>query len=645
MTLVLVLSDESSIYMSCDYMYTDHFTGRELETDAQKLVRLLRPGWNALVGFTGLGYIEGKPTGSWIVEATSGLTADSSFEEILDSLLEADDYIRSVRQGDLGNHSFIVASIRGSQALIGLVSNIYEIRRGQLVKAQASELKVSFTKPGVPWLFPLGDLTSLKGALLEKYNARKSQLELMVRLKADTSNVLSKLSALNAEIGEKTRSVSEGCHVAFLKADGTGGSQPFYTDQQTGSHVSAEFEKLLADAGLRLNPAKDSSGNPVPIKMISSSFVAVGDDHRYHRNQLRLHPTDSNAWNNYGSFLLSQGQRVAAESAYRKAIECDSNNAVPLANLAKLYWQHLRNPEQANLFYLASLRTFDDSPPSTWIVSDYACFLDECMNDYRGAEKYHSIAAADHQFPLAMARKAAFLFHKMGKIGEARDLMSRATKKGDSDYHILLLSSELDLLANESIGSALEKAARAVALAPGEGEVRLYYADLLLISGDHYSALHYYRRSMKELRKSPLRIANYGAGLLEANKTDLALKVLNRAHGEFPESIEISMNLGAALFVAGRVEAARNRLDSISQEDLDPKLELELILLKIVIHDRLESALRSRLDELRRLKTRIHPGMVARILRSENCRIRGNLREMIEVVVNEVAWPRDSTVL
>ncbi|TDE29008.1 tetratricopeptide repeat protein [Actinomadura sp. 6K520] len=638
MTLILTLSDEFSIYMSCDFMYTDHYSGREVETDAQKLVRLLRPGWNALIGFTGLGYIDGKATGSWIVEATSGLTGDSTFEEVLDSLMAADSYVRSVRRGNLGSHTFVVGSTRGSQAFIGLVSNTWEIRRGELVRIEEDKLRVSFTKPRTPWLFPLGDLRQLQGELARKYLTEKSQLELMVRMKADTAVVFQKLSTLNAQIGAKTSSVSEGCHVAYIKADGTGGSRPFYTDKQTGTHIAPEFEKMLADAGLRLNPAKDSDGRPRPIKMISSSFVTTGGDYKYHRDQLKFRPEDSSTWNNYGSFLMSEEKSRAAESAYKRSIELDADNALPMINLAKLYWRKLDNAVEAKRWFLAALGTFDSSPPS-WMVSDYACFLDECMDDISGAEKYHDAACVDSRSALALARKSAFLHHRMGRTAEALDLMSSAVGLDSSDYRVIWLSSELDLLANGNLDSALEKAAQAVALAPGELEVQIFYADLLLIAGDCYSALHYYKRSMKRLRKSHLRVANYGAALLCAGKVTQAVKMLSRAHGEFPNSVEIALNLAAALFVAGRTDAARRRLDAIPTEDLDHKLEMELVLLKVVTRGRLSSPARPRLDELRETGTRIHPATVTYVLQSKNCQLRSEEKRVLEDILDEVAWP------
>ena len=164
MTLVQVVANEKSVHMACDFRLIDQHAGRKIDSSAHKLVTAQTVHGPALIGVTGIAFLDGKPVGDWIAEATGTLGATSSIEELLDALREAEGALAQLPSTVDRSHTFMVGTFVGSQALIALVSNFEKFVDGRISRTSSAEtsMTISSIKPKGAVFFATGDTRYIK---------------------------------------------------------------------------------------------------------------------------------------------------------------------------------------------------------------------------------------------------------------------------------------------------------------------------------------------------------------------------------------------------------------------------------------------------------------------------------------------------
>src|SRR5262245_37871136 len=103
MTLNLMLSSRSGVFLSGDFRLSfldkgGRPTGRfSDDTQTQKLIPVIKFGWNALVAFTGVASRSHIPdVGEWIATELQAIPMKAGFDELPIRLLAADEWLKDV---------------------------------------------------------------------------------------------------------------------------------------------------------------------------------------------------------------------------------------------------------------------------------------------------------------------------------------------------------------------------------------------------------------------------------------------------------------------------------------------------------------------------------------------------------------------
>lgn len=285
MTLVQVLADETSLHMCCDFRLTDPWTGELKNNAAHKLVTLQMTPVSAIVGVTGIAFLDGKPISDWIAEATAGLERGSSAEDIAEVLRRAESALSRLQGAHDRRLTFVVGAMVGSQSLVTLVSNFEKFVDGRIARTGTANtvMTISSIKPKSESFFATGDAFGIK-------QQEREQLILSLRSGAADSQIQEQLRQINEAVSTRTKTVSAGCYAASLHATGAGSGRPFLTDEQPGDFISPEFAHMMRRAGIQLNRATGPDGRPLPIREDSSTFARSGASTQYFREQLKLRP-------------------------------------------------------------------------------------------------------------------------------------------------------------------------------------------------------------------------------------------------------------------------------------------------------------------------------------------------------------------
>jgi len=98
--------------------------------------------------------------GDWVANAVSQLGMQATIDDVCYALLAADASLKMIADHSLRRHSFVVASIVGTQTIVALVSNFESFSRGQITRRGAADesLTISYIKPKSPVLYVTGPL-------------------------------------------------------------------------------------------------------------------------------------------------------------------------------------------------------------------------------------------------------------------------------------------------------------------------------------------------------------------------------------------------------------------------------------------------------------------------------------------------------
>jgi Tfp pilus assembly protein PilF len=454
---------------------------------------------------------------------------------------------------------------------VSLVSNFEFFDEGKIQRIDEADAKltVSSIEPKSGQLFATG-----AGDLITA--SEREQLETMLRSDLDADSIQEQLSQVNVEVSGRTTTVSAGCYAASLHATGHGSSRAFLTDDQTGDFIPPEVEDLLRRMGISLERATGPDGRPSPLVVPGTSTVMVGGSPEYFRDQLKLQRNNAQLRDNYGVHLVGKGKLDKAMDEFELAKTLDPSYAPAFAHLAQQYWLYKRDMAEAQRLYAEAV---DDASPSVpaWILTDFAAFCDEALEDTQRARELHDRAVGAENSPGARAGLGYFLLKHGQEIERANSLLDDALGEEPGNPHILRLVGEADWHYRGDREAGRERVVKGCILNPADAVALRVAADMCIVLGDSFSAAYFYRKLMKRVPADWQIEANYGLALFLERKPDGALRRLSRARRSVPNDPVVLTNTGATLWaLRRRVDATALMRETLSQNP-PPEIEMELL--------------------------------------------------------------------
>jgi len=574
MTLVQVLVDETALHMSCDFRLTDVRTGEVMDDHAHKLVALRRSlDFSGVVGVTGLAHLGALPTSRWIAILAETGSASETHDQFLNRLAaEASRALPDVLAPALRRLTFVVGAIIGSQTAVSLVSNFERFVDGRIERSDVA--MPSFTSTSIK---PKGPQVFVTGAADALTDSDRDRMILSLRTGASDATIQVLMSQTNENTSRQRSTVSAGCHVCSLHITGRGSAQAFLTEAQQGDFIPPESQLMFEKLGIRLNPKIGADGRPMPIRMVSSASTTMGSTQKYFDEQLKLEPSNSELWNNYGVFLSGNRKPRDAISAFEKAIALDRGNVTAIANLADHRWRELGDTAGSNGLYAEAVRLSEPGVPA-WIVSGYAEMCEHGIGDMSRARDLHAQAATADDFPLAKARFGVFMLEHEDDAAAAESLIALALQREPDNPEILHLAGLAAWRFQGKPDIALAHLHKACLTGSASGNTFWLAADLALSRGELETASYYYKKALRRGVSTWEVESNYGLVLLLQGKLDGAQRHFRRACSLSPSEPAVLINFAAAEWAGGKRPSAIARLRHLLREPLAlPEHELEAL--------------------------------------------------------------------
>ena len=277
---------------------------------------------------------------------------------------------------------------------------------------------------------------------------------------------------------------------------------------------------------------------------------------------LALQPDRIEARSNLGAAFVRLGRYEQAIEQYGKALQLDPANATVAFNLALALYKGARLPEAAT--ELQRLVDHDRANQrATLLLAD--CLL-QMGEDRRVIELLSPLEPA-----LGQDRLFAYLLGtalvQQDDVARGQVLIDRLFKGGDSAEGHLLLGAQH--LRRQDFRAALPELQKAIEMNPHLPAAHAIYGRALMASGDRQGAGAEFRR---ELDDNPNDFeSNLFLGLLrkDDDRIDEAMDYLTRAARLRPRDARVLYGLGNVHVAAGRIDAARDVLESLVKEAPD----------------------------------------------------------------------------
>lgn len=187
MTLSIMLTSRSSVYLTGDFRLTDksgHKLGDKDDLNVQKLVPTFKCGWTALVAHTGVAKTNrGLDVGDWVSAKLQAMPLDAKFEELPKALLTADHWLGQI----VGYRklAFAIVGFVRRRPVAMVISNFLDMNGNEYSKG-SPKLKRFEIRPKLPEVRVIGDTrditteqrNSLKRLLIQKKHPREIQAAL-----------------------------------------------------------------------------------------------------------------------------------------------------------------------------------------------------------------------------------------------------------------------------------------------------------------------------------------------------------------------------------------------------------------------------------------------------------------------------------
>lgn len=259
MTLNIILTSDSAVYMSSDFRIT-YRDGRSGDPRTQKQIVLFRQDWSALVSFAGVAETHLVKTGDWLVDATEKIPIDAKFEDLEKVLLSADSWLSRIKKDSW--LTFSVAAFVFRQPVGMLVSNFQRIG-GQQETSPLPRLISTKEEAKTPLILMAGQL----GAVRESDH---KMLGGVLTSAWDPLEIHRALARANKRASDIEDTVSSACFTAHLLADGTAIALPHEIDKDVEyipEFVRNIFGGAKFDLDSILEPKLDDYGKPLPRRL------------------------------------------------------------------------------------------------------------------------------------------------------------------------------------------------------------------------------------------------------------------------------------------------------------------------------------------------------------------------------------------
>jgi hypothetical protein len=180
----------------------------------QKIIPVIRIGWAALVGWTGVAKTpKGEDIGDWVTRSIETIPMDGRFQELQKVLLSANHWLAKSIYRDL---AFSVVGFVRRKPVAMVISNFLGIA-GQIWSPRKPNLEESSIRPKAVEVLIAGDSTGVSDEM-------KRRLKAMLNENRDPSEMHAAMAAINAEASviSRQRTISKECVTGCMLPTGHG---------------------------------------------------------------------------------------------------------------------------------------------------------------------------------------------------------------------------------------------------------------------------------------------------------------------------------------------------------------------------------------------------------------------------------------
>lgn len=475
MTLTMTIVTSRCVYQSADYRLVDVESGRWVDFETQKIVFTQGEGWSASIAMSGVGRTPDIDVSEWLADRTKAFAfgLGDPFEDLIERLLEADDWLSTIAQRDKARHSFAVGAFVGSTPTFILISN-FETSTGIASAVAAAKLTIYRERPRHVRVFASGQRWAVP-------RAERRKLAALAARDPDPSVMLAALAGENRLVAERTDTVSSACFTTFLRVTGEGGAQPHGLE---GRPFFPSFAMPSAMEPLIRRLVQEQFGPQAQPALTGFSTGRFDATDEFHEIQLREKPRDPSVHSNYGAYLKDEhGDPAAAEREYRIALELDPQHVNALGNLGNLLAERGQQDDAVSL-YEKALKVDPGSENVTW---NYARQVLRSGNHVRAAQLLDAgLAAHPDSGRLHLLRAELHLLQRepdaaLQRVNDARQ------HRADQSATEVVAAFALHL-SGRPIGECVGAYRVALSLSPDNASLRLNLAQLLFVLGDNSSA-------------------------------------------------------------------------------------------------------------------------------------------------------------
>jgi hypothetical protein len=247
MTLNITIVSAGAVYQSADFRLSVPDPGsrsyKEYKNIAHKHFTFVRPGWTALVAFSGIGVMPSFDVDAWLARKERELASTATYEDLIELLSGANQWLRKITDAER-SHTFTLAGFLGRQPFASLLST-YQTVTGQSVLTPHKKLVLSTIRPRRPKLVLSGRVDSVTGA-------DRKRLLAAARQQTERQAMLALLAQINVNAAHHPSSlgaVGEACWTSYLSRDGKSYGELHGSIRDGDDSLSPSARKLLSSIG------------------------------------------------------------------------------------------------------------------------------------------------------------------------------------------------------------------------------------------------------------------------------------------------------------------------------------------------------------------------------------------------------------
>jgi hypothetical protein len=140
-TLTITVVTRQRIYQSADFRLINWNDGSYSDFETQKIIPFVKSEFVASVCFAGVGRVGEVDLGEWLDSLIANFPRNGSFDQFLEQLTSADEFLPRITDSQKRRHTFSVGAFVRTQPQFALVSN-FERAHHQADIAAATHLTI-----------------------------------------------------------------------------------------------------------------------------------------------------------------------------------------------------------------------------------------------------------------------------------------------------------------------------------------------------------------------------------------------------------------------------------------------------------------------------------------------------------------------